>query len=347
MPKKKEPMEEQPEAVVTVLDDDSDLERVLSEVGSSAKYIAVSRYDTAMKKWAYVEKIPIEDFDLESIKTEYGGGNYRGRVYGEAGYIRHISFTIDSRFLPRPVLPPTVTGISNSPPDSSLSEIKDLLRQMILVQSQPKSDPMDMAIRLAEVLRGGASVAAPSTPALGFAEMFSIFKEGMSIGQSASGSGEGLSYLPVIEKVGMPLIEAIKTMANRPPQTPVLNKANGGPPLKPPTPQTPEQYLQFALPQILGLAVAKKDPMLYADVILDQVPETAYDYLLSVAERPDAISYLSSLHHGVKEHEAWFLTLIGAIKEALTPESESAPTMADLDLTKLGAGLQDGSETDE
>lgn len=321
MPRRKlEIPEEEPKVIeVPSSDDDTDLERVLSEVGTSARYIALSRFDSQAKKWAYVEKISIEDFDLESVKTEYGGGNYRGRVYGESGYIRHISFVIDSRFMPRPVLPPTVALSNSNPPAEGLGEIKELLKTLVAMQLQPRENPMDMAIRLAEVLRGSASVAAPVAP-LGFSEMFSIFKEGMSIGQSASG-GEA-SYLPVIEKVGLPLVEAIKSFSKNPPSQPIVHKANGGPPLNAPTPQTPEQYLQSSLPKIVALAAAKKDPHLYADVVLDQLPESAYEYLFSTAQRSDVIAFLSSLHPGVKEHEAWFLEFTEAIKEALSPEPE-------------------------
>lgn len=323
MPRRKLEIPEDESKVIEVApssEDDTDLERVLSEVGTSAKYIALSRFDSQAKKWAYVEKISIEDFDLESVKTEYGGGNYRGRVYGESGYIRHISFVIDSRFMPRPVLPPTAALSNSNPPAEGLGEIKDLLKTLVAMQLQPRTDPMDMAIRLAEVLRGsGASVVAPATP-MGFSEMFSIFKEGMSLGQAASG-GEA-SYLPVIEKVGLPLVEAIKSFSKNPPSQPILNKVNGGPPLNAPTPQTPEQYLQSSLPKIVALASAKKDPHLYADVVLDQLPESAYDYLFSVSQRPDCVSFLSSLNPGVKEHEAWFLEFVSAIKDALTPEEE-------------------------
>ncbi len=115
-----------------------------------------------------------------------------------------------------------------------------------------------------------------------------------------------------------------KMTASKPNPT-VVKAQNGVEKMPKPTPTNPEQYLTAYLPQIVGLAAKKKDPSFYADFVLDQVPESAHGFLLEVASRPDVIPYLSTLHPGVKEHEAWFLEFVKSIKEAYEPEAEELP----------------------
>lgn len=305
--------------------EDADVEAVLEQVGSTSKYIALTRRNPTTKDHDYVGRydLPIDNL-LDHVKEDHGGGKYTGRICGQGGaYLKGVTFSIDSRFRPTMVPPPTLAVASATPPSSDLGEIRSMLKELIAFQIQmmntPKHDPLDVGLRIAEAMRGGAPVSTPSPPPTSFAEMFSIFKQGMELGQAASG-GEGMGYLPVIEKLGGPLVEALGKMASRP--NPTVTKAHGGPALKSPTPQTPDQYLASYLPQIISLALSKKDPILYADVVLDQVPEAQYDYLYGVVSRSDVIPYLSSLHPGVKEHEAWFLEFTKTIKESLTPEVE-------------------------
>jgi hypothetical protein len=218
-----------------------------------------------------------------------------------------------------------ISGATSAPPsDSGLGEVKDLLKQLIALQMSPKHDPFEVFVKAAELFRNNAPVApVPVSSAPSITEAFAILKQGIEMGQTMSG-GEGLGYLPVIEKLGGPLVEMLGKLS-APKQNPVGAKVNqnGGKALMPPKPNTPEQYLQSYLPQIISLALSKKDPSLYADVVLDQVPESALDFLFETVSRADVVPYLTTLHPGVKEHEAWFLEFANAIKEALTPEETS------------------------
>lgn len=324
--------------------EDSDVSKVLMDLGSTATYISLKRQNERTKEWEYVTKYSVEELaesgDLqERVKDEHGGGKYRGRIYLEDRSVRTVTFSIDPRFKPQVVLPPTPSGVSGVPPAEGLGEIKLLLQQLITLQlnggSKPTLDPMDMMKSMSEVMRNlqPSAPVAPASAGSGFSEAFSIFKQGVEMGQAASG-GEGLGYLPVIEKLAPPVVEALNrlTASRAPVQHPVVAKveqSNGGQPLKVPTPSTPEQYVQSYLPRILGLAAAKRDPQLYADLVLDQVPvearDSVYGYLDALSNRPDAIVYLSSLHPGVKEHEAWFAEFLTAIRETFAEETAHEP----------------------
>jgi hypothetical protein len=315
--------------VVAVPPEDADVVRILTELGASGKYISLKRQNLSSKEFDYVGKYDLAEFHdmslfLERVKEDHGGGKYQGRIYGEKDgetkYLKYVTFSIDPRFRPAVVPPPMIPGAGTPP--SELSEIKNALavlaQAITSMMQKPQHDPLDIGLRIAEAMRGGQKEALPVSSSPSITEAFTILKQGIDMGKELSGGGGDLGYLPVIEKLGAPLIEAFGKMASRP--NPVVEKVNGGKPLPRPTPSTPEQYLQAYLPQILGLAAEKKNPALYAELVLDRAPETQYDFLYGVATRPDVIAYLSSLHPGVKEHEAWFLEFVSAIKEELEPE---------------------------
>jgi len=221
--------------------------------------------------------------------------------------------------------------------------------QMQMMNASPKHDPLEVGLRIAEAMRGNQPIAPvfPPSSTPPWSEMFSIFKQGMEMGATASG-GEGLGYLPVIEKLGGPLVEMLGKMTATKTNPTVAKAQNGVRDMPKPIPTNPEQYLTAYLPQLIGLAVKKKGPGFYADFVLDQVPESAHDFLMETASRPDVIAYLSSLHSGVKEHEAWFLEFVKGIRDAYEEEPEVLPpSMDETNLSELGAGLTDGSETDE
>jgi hypothetical protein len=322
MPRKRT-NEPEPEVIVLEEEPDTrDIDSILAEVGDTGSYIAIKRRNPTTKEEDYVGRyeLPVDGL-LERVKEEHGGGKYSGRICGKGGvYRKYITFSIDSRFRPTVVTPPTLLGATSAPPsDSGLGEVKDLLKQLIALQMSPKHDPFEVFVKAAELFRNAPSVAPmPVSSAPSITEAFAILKQGIEMGQTMSG-GEGLGYLPVVERLGGPLVEALKALADRPKA--IMQKVeNGGKPLTAPKPQTPEQYIQAYLPQIISLALSKKDPTLYAEVILDQVPESALDFLFETVSRPDVVPYLTTLHPGVKEHEAWFLEFAKSIKENLTPE---------------------------
>ena len=323
---------------------DADVGRILAEIGDSGKYVSIKRMNAITKAWEYVTKYDLSEFEdfsffLDRVKEDHGGGRYQARIYGDKGqgkieYLRFATFDIDGRFRPAVVPPPTPPSAAVLP-SSDLSEIKQalaLLAQAISnMVNTPRHDPLDVGLRIAEAMTKNVQPALVSPPQSNMAEMFSIFKQGLELGQTASG-GEGLGYLPVIEKLGGPLVNLLEKVAARP--NPVIEKTkqNGGATLSAPKPQTPEQYLQAYLPQILGLAAEQKNPALYAELVLDRTPESQYDFLYGVATRPDVIPYLTTLHPGVKEHESWFLEFAKAIKEELEPEAEEKPITPELEI---------------
>ena len=80
--------------------------------------------------------------------------------------------------------------------------------------------------------------------------------------------------------------------------------------------------LSYYLAFLVSKAKIGSDPSLYAEVVLDNVPD---DQLMPMLNRGDAlISDLVSLHPPVGEHREWFTKLLKEINDLLEPEPEGA-----------------------
>ncbi len=321
--------------------EDKDVETILSQVGDNAKVVIIHRQNERLPgKYDYLVRTEAGEFSLEYIKQEYGGGNYRGKIYGKDGlYIKHFSFSIDSRFKP-PVKETKVISLTPEP-NSELSEIKALIQgqneimRLMIEQNKPsQSDPLQMMVQMATIFTG---LNKPKQD-VGFEQMFSVLKEGIKMGQVSEG---GDSYLPVLEGLGKPLIELLSKQNEQAEN--VLSKVNGNIPLtpNPATKTNPikekinermqvnniNDYIKVYIPQFLNLSSKGKDPILYAALMLDQLPDKFVDDLAEFVHGENTFEKLLILNPDVKNHESWFQSFILQLKENLILEPEETETI--------------------
>jgi len=316
---------------------DPDLDTLLAEIGPQTKKVSLYRQDDkSPTKWHYLTKTDVSLFTMEAVKEEFGGGNYKARFIDERGvYITQFLFSIDPRFRPTLSSSPSLSSIPSGQTEG-LGELKEILRQQTaLIAELTKRKDVDplagmeklVAIISPLIKREDASI--PASSSFGFKEAFDIFKQGMDMGQMVNGD----SYLPVVEKMGMPLLNMLGELVKN--GKGVQEKINKAIPTKAPVsqetpspapqgqPTTLEGYLQFYIPQLIQLAKADKDPSLYADFVLDQIPENFLDQLYQLLQQPNLIEQLVTLQPEIKNHEQWFKDFIQRGVEALSPESDN------------------------
>lgn len=93
-----------------------------------------------------------------------------------------------------------------------------------------------------------------------------------------------------------------------------------------PATDDPAMLQQAMLKHYLGILCAKAatdaDPVLYADVVLDNMPDEMLEKLM--AEQPTPVDALIRLHPDVAQYRDWFALLVGTVAEAYNapPEGE-------------------------
>lgn len=311
---------------------DPNVEAFLDSLGESAKSITLTVQDEKEKtRWNYLARIPLDDFSLEGIKEQYGGGRYRARILDEdQHYVKggSFAFAIDGRFKrpsaevpgPSPSAPPPSSA--SAPESTALGELKEVVRQqgdmmirlMEKMSSQP--DPLSMVLKVAEVMKPNAGPSQSMDLAGMFGLFSTIFTKGMELGQNATGEG---GYVPVLKELGAPLLGMLTERLQK--GEAALEKVNkSGITTVAPPKATLDSFIKIYMPQLLMLARMGKDPELYADVMLDQVPDIWVEELVGRVQQPDFVDKLKALYPDIVPHEAWFKKLADSIRAEFEPE---------------------------
>lgn len=75
---------------------------------------------------------------------------------------------------------------------------------------------------------------------------------------------------------------------------------------------------------LLGCAKGDKDPSLYADLILDQIPEEMYPEIPALLERPDVVDVFCKVVPAFASYRPWFEQLVGALRDAIARDDEES-----------------------
>lgn len=89
-----------------------DPEDVIMELGRRVQVVVLWRQrDDNQERWIYLERMPPEEFSMETVKNRWGGGAYRIRLFGawdrsrrQERYITQVAFWIHRGFPPTPAL---------------------------------------------------------------------------------------------------------------------------------------------------------------------------------------------------------------------------------------------------
>lgn len=89
-----------------------DPEQVVNHLGTRVRVVVLWRQrDDDPERWTYLERMLPDEFSLEAVKMQWGGGAYRIRVFGawdrsnrQEKYITQVAFWIWSGFPPTAAL---------------------------------------------------------------------------------------------------------------------------------------------------------------------------------------------------------------------------------------------------
>lgn len=345
-------------------DTDEQINSIFSEVGSDKNdvtfHFSVWRILKDQADMAFLFKGTPADLPLmERLRDEYDGGKFHIQVYKNKKRYRRLTVTVET---------PKRTAVSIVKNDmaelvremgkqqqENFNMLKDTVLQMVGKPSTPQPSQMEMMTGMMMLMKNMKDFVSPAVhqpPAFDSEKMFDMFLKGMEMGRESNSDGEtGLMGIAK-ELIKSPLLGSLVQAANtqpalprrvNPSDNPTLArspKVEMGPTATPTGPTVPTSpgdtnnmqpnILKHYLNVLVQKAEKDSDPVLYAEFILDNVPQSMIEQNIM---RDDLIEYASTIDPRVKQHAEWFMELRDHIHGVLTGEGEDTDTVPDADTT--------------
>jgi len=309
-------------------------------------FIKVYRVEpkTGKSSWLFncqPEELPI----MEKLRDSYGTGIYQVRVYKNQKLNRRFNYQIEApKMVDRPQNNQTdIAGVLKVIAENNQKQF-DQMRQMMLeiatqknqnsIIPQPAFNPMDMMTGMVALMVNMKQLMPP--PADTGNNMDFLLK-GMEFMKDFQGGGSETSMLdivrdliksPMLEKV----IEATTTMPTirENPSTPKIPAQITSPQNNPTTqPNTGTEKMNPIIEGYINTLVKKaaggSDPELYAEFILDNVPEKM---IRENIVRDDLMEFITKINPEAAQYSDWFMKLKNCIQQFLDDDSEENLTEA-------------------
>lgn len=353
------------EDISNIVDDiDAQLSSITSELGGDKLDVkfTVKVYRIVENRgelaWLF-DCTPAELPILQKLRDEYSGGRFECRIYRNNRIYKRIKVVVEQPS--KPVAVQSKNDMAEMLKEmgrqqqENFNMLKDTVLQMVGKPSTPppsQIETMTLMMGLMKSMKDFATPQIPQTPAFDPEKMFDLFLKGMEMGRESGGGGEtGLMDIAK-ELIKSPLLgqlaQAATTLPQLPrPTIPAQNPTTPKIAMQPQSqaqtqPKQPKQegenmknpVLKHYLNMLVQKAEKDSDPILYAEFILDNVPQSMVEQNIM---RDDLIEYASTIDPRVKDYQEWFIDLRDHIISVLTSPDEEEET-GSTDLTSPATG---------
>ena len=251
------------------------------------------------------------EFSLEAVRNTYGGGAYVFRVMGPDGHGRKVyrqqrQYSIaGDRKEPPPVRAAAVEVVAQrSATDERLDRLERMIERQLtrdveprnesrtlmellplLIQAQQsRGDPMEMAVKIAAMMK---DMQTPSAPAPVLTDALQLFEKGLDLGRkmnrgAAPAEPEGPSIFETLAPLAQQVVGVIeKGMTMRAEPAPTAPSSPHAQPAQPQLGQPHQvqltspiaQRVQPYLPQLIKWAQQGKNARFYAQLVMDNISD--------------------------------------------------------------------------
>lgn len=298
--------------------------------------------------------IPALTFDTDLVAKRYGGGRYYVRFYQGRQYMGDIEFELDESLQPEPEIAaaasaaPAVARGNDQPPAwllSVLDKIGDAAKAFAERKQPDPPDPIAMIEKLSVTMRALTPPERPAPPQQSLKDQLDIIKSVVEVGTSIvdargeSGGGEsGDVYMSAISKLADPIVELVKTQAQKeqlrltgprrvlpaPAQPPATGPVPPQP--EPARQETPVNWL-MEIQRWLPLIMKRQQKGLSAEstafFVLDELSDQTLTALAEFLEKPDADAQLQQvLPVELWNNPAWLFDFLTAVRDYLLTEED-------------------------
>ena len=297
---------------------------------------------------AYVCTTTPDAFSLDELRDRYNGGEFRLFIVKDGTLWKNRRVFVE---------PPQVRA-SGEPAPSAMAELAAVMREgfakqaeaMRVVAAHPPAAPsvaqlfsgIDIPATITAISAALAVLRPPAPPPIPQASesrAMDMFLKGIEIAKelNTGGGGDGGGLMDVVrDLIKSPLLaHAVEAATPKPavqmpqparlppprPPNPAQNFARETPP--PAIPEEPKMnpMISMYLNMLCDRAADNSDTALYAELVLDNMPE---DQLMQVLSgEPTPTDALIRLVPRIADHRAWFEEVLGMIAQALVEEDEA------------------------
>jgi hypothetical protein len=317
----------------------------------STAYLNVHRRITQNSPEEFVANFDADKYDfgqlLSYLQENYGGGDYRVRLYAKGRIKANKLLQIAHKVKPSNTPQINPTGDAAQILNVVLQEMRNSQEKMFQTLQQKTDSRGDLLkdMALFKELFGGNS--APVNPFEAMKPMLE-FMTMMGFQPPGAGGEHEKGFMDVLEKAlpvflkGMqqpaPRIARAQIPAHVPGTAQIVPKPNPVEPLSDTTPQ--EKELRDMLTILVKAARKNGDQYTYASMMFDQFDA---GIIAQIAQTPGVLDMLGTIDPDVIAFKPWFLLLIEHLKAQLGLESEVAADYDDL--TDAGDGDNNAGNT--
>lgn len=352
-----EPLQDDPNGEALGAADD--LQSMMAELaGTSSSKVTVYRVVKG-QPLGYVFACSPDAFSLDTLRDKYNGGEFRLFISKDGQLWKNRTVYVEPKQVsqagePAPTETATVVAMLREGFDKQAQLFAQVLRTVAAPPPPPPSpfagiNLVEAATAISTLLATLRPTAPPViTPPQGITpdRAIDMMMKGFELAREMKGDGGGEepSMLGILrDLIKSPMlaqaVAATAAQAQAPAAPRIVQPRPPGQPQPQPTAPQPAQSFASETPppqpqpdamkalmnQYLGMlvhhAAAGSDPLLYADLVLDNLDEGTLRELLN--RQPTAVDALIADYPPIAQHREWFETLVKAIADALADEAQS------------------------
>lgn len=293
---------------------------------------------TGKSNWLFncqPEELPI----MERLRDNYGTGQYQIRVYKNRKLYRRFSYSIEA---PKNAeIKPTGENVSDilkamfTMQQQQFNQLKEFL-----LQSRAPAPATDPVAIMNAILGGLVQMKTFIAPPVQQNNGIELLIKGIEMGRDFGRENGESSFMDLFrDLIKSPLLEKAidaSTQVTQPGNVPCVPNVNVN--AKPAIQNSSnltgnenmnlqQKALQYYVDMLVKKAESNADPVLYADFILDNLPE---ETIRAYINRDDLIAEMSKINPAVSQYTDWFTALRDNIREMLTGETDDLHTDNDV-----------------
>jgi hypothetical protein len=335
MPRKKRVietvLEDEPEKETQIENEESDIENALKSVPGGVTTVKLYRVLPQGGRPKFLTELSPEEFSESNVKEMYGGGSYKIRAQKGNGKWGVSMFDIDGP--PKKLAP---VDMEDDPDEEEPAQMHQQPQQVI--QQAPQLDPFMMMKMLQQAEdRGEARMMKmlelmrpqQQNPDVTKQVFEIVEKIAPMMAGGDGGSSPWMMALTQFREPIMKIVDSIHQAVSKP------SFASSGPPpqvhadIQPNPPQPPKEddmikiLIRQYLPVFVNAARNNGNPDIYADMVLEQIPETMYPKLEHWLNTPTWFLDLTQIEKNIEFQAGWWNLLRTSLLEGMKPDAAS------------------------